>query len=375
MNAASLKQNKWVRRAALALGILVAFWILAWLAVPPIAKSQLQKIASEKLGRQVTVGKIDFKPWTLELTLNDLRIASADGSKPQVVIKRIYVDAAMTSLFRLAPVVDALRIDAPAIALTHLADGHYDIDDILAHLAPAPGAPPPAPSSPPRFAIYNIAITDGAVDFNDETVHRTHQLRSFELNVPFLSNLDSKREIKTEPKLAFVLNGSQFDSNAASTPFADDRKTEAHLKFDGLELAPYIGYIPAGLPVELRGGKLDADLSVNFEKTASTGLKITGSVGAREIKLADSKGRDLLGFESLKIALTDVRPLDRVVHLGEIALAGPQLTVARDADGRLNLLPEQAGAPAAQPAPPAEAKSEAGNQPAQPDWQLQIDKV
>ncbi|HEY2255638.1 MAG TPA: DUF748 domain-containing protein, partial [Variovorax sp.] len=47
----------------------------------------------------------------------------------------------------------------------------------------------------------------------------------------------------------------------------------------------------------------------------------------------------------------------------------------RDADGRLNLLPEQAGAPAAQPAPPAEAKSEAGNQPAQPDWQLQIDKV
>jgi uncharacterized protein involved in outer membrane biogenesis len=281
MNAASLKQNKWVRRAALALGILVAFWILAWLAVPPIAKSQLQKIASEKLGRQVTVGKIDFKPWTLELTLNDLRIASADGSKPQVVIKRIYVDAAMTSLFRLAPVVDALRIDAPAIALTHLADGHYDIDDILAHLAPAPGAPTPPPSSPPRFAIYNIAITDGAVDFNDETVHRTHQLRSFELNVPFLSNLDSKREIKTEPKLAFVLNGSQFDSNAASTPFADDRKTEAHLKFDGLELAPYIGYIPAGLPVELRGGKLDADLSVNFEKAATTGLKITGSVGAR----------------------------------------------------------------------------------------------
>ncbi|RZL44695.1 MAG: hypothetical protein EOP74_02705, partial [Variovorax sp.] len=76
MNAASLKQNKWVRRGVIALLVLLALWAITWLAVPPIAKSQIQKIASEKLGRQVTVGKIDFKPWTLELTLNDLRIAT-----------------------------------------------------------------------------------------------------------------------------------------------------------------------------------------------------------------------------------------------------------------------------------------------------------
>src|SRR5215216_5777711 len=105
MNAASLKQNKWVRRGVLAVLVLLAFWVLAWLAVPPIAKSQIQQIASEKLGRQVTVGKIDFKPWTLELTLNDLRIATADGSRPQVAVARIYADAELQSILRLAPVV------------------------------------------------------------------------------------------------------------------------------------------------------------------------------------------------------------------------------------------------------------------------------
>ena len=46
----------------LAVLALLAFCLLAWLAVPPIAKSQIQRIASEKLERQVTVGKIDFKP-------------------------------------------------------------------------------------------------------------------------------------------------------------------------------------------------------------------------------------------------------------------------------------------------------------------------
>ena len=134
MNAASLKQNKWVRRAVLALLALLAFWLLAWLAVPPIAKSQIQRIASEKLGRQVTVGKIDFKPWTLELTLDDLRIATADGSRPQLAIARIYADAELQSILRLAPVIDAVSVDAPAVLLTHRTDGKYDIDDILAKL-------------------------------------------------------------------------------------------------------------------------------------------------------------------------------------------------------------------------------------------------
>lgn len=36
-----------------------------------------EKIASEKLGRRVTVGQVDFKPWSLELTLKGLAIAKS----------------------------------------------------------------------------------------------------------------------------------------------------------------------------------------------------------------------------------------------------------------------------------------------------------
>ncbi|MDM0012067.1 DUF748 domain-containing protein [Variovorax sp. J22P168] len=338
MNPALLKQNKWVRRIAIALMIVVGVWLLAWLAVPPIVKGQLQKIASDKLGRQVTVGKIDFKPWTLELALNDLRIATADGSQPQVAIKRIYVDAELQSILRLAPVIDAVRIEAPAIQLTKLAKGGFDIDDIVARLTPAPEPPEAPKKGPPRFAVYNIAISDGAFDFTDQTVERKHEVRDFALSVPFLSNLASQREIKTDPKLAFVLNGSRFDSAAETTPFADTRKTDAHIRFEGLDLVPYLGYIPGGLPVALKSGTLDADLKIDFEQAAATGLKITGTVAAHAIKLDDARARDLLAFDSLKISLADVRPLERVFHLSEIALAGPNLVVARDEGGRLNLL-------------------------------------
>jgi uncharacterized protein involved in outer membrane biogenesis len=378
MNAASLTQNKWVRRAVVALLILLAFWLLAWLAVPPIAKSQIQEIASEKLGRQVTIGKIDFKPWTLELTLRDLRIAKADASGPQVAIARIYVDAELQSIFRLAPVIDALSIQSPAILLTHQADGKYDIDDILAKLASAPKAPGASDSEPPRFAVYNISISGGSADFDDQTVKRRHELRDFVLDVPFLSNLPSKRDIKTEPKLAFVLNGSKFDSAAFTTPFADSRKTDAQLNFKGLDLVPYLGYVPGGLPVALQSGKLDADLKIDFERAATGGLRITGSVMAHNIKLSDSRKRDLLGFESLKIALADVRPLEGVVHLGEVALAKPRLAVARDAQGQLNLLATDPATGAAEKVaalPAAPGSGAAPKAPAAPAWRVQVDKV
>ncbi|MFH0131142.1 DUF748 domain-containing protein [Variovorax sp. VaC1] len=376
MNVASIKQNKWVRRGIVAVLVLLAFWVIAWLAVPPIAKSQIQKIASEKLGRQVTVGKVDFKPWTLELTLSDLHIATADGSKSQVAIQRIYADGELQSIFRLAPVVDAVTVDGPAILLTHQADGKYDIDDILAKLS---AGPPPDPNAKPaRFAIYNIAINGGSVDFDDQTVHRKHELRDFVLQVPFLSNLASKRDVNTEPKLAFTLNGSKFDSAAFTAPFSENRKTDAHVQFKGLDLVPYLGYIPGGLPVRLQAGSLDADLKIGFEQGATTGLKITGTVEAHTAKVADARGRDLLGFESLKLALADVRPLESVFHLSEIALVNPQLAVARDAAGQLNLLatdPATGATEKAAPLPAAAASAPAGKPAEKAALKVQVDKV
>lgn len=74
---------------------------------PVILASQLEKIASEKLGRRVTVGQVDFKPWALELTLKDLASPKSSpagapaavtpgsvqpGAVPQLKVRRIYIE-------------------------------------------------------------------------------------------------------------------------------------------------------------------------------------------------------------------------------------------------------------------------------------------
>jgi hypothetical protein len=87
-------------------------------AVPFIVKAQLEKIGCEKLGRQLMAGAVDLKPWTLELTLHDLAIAKAGSANAaevsQLKIKRLYIDAELQSLLRLAPVADALVVEDPS---------------------------------------------------------------------------------------------------------------------------------------------------------------------------------------------------------------------------------------------------------------------
>ena len=338
---AAVRSARWQRRAAMAVGGLLLIWALAYAAVPSLLKWQLQKIASDKLGRQVTVGAVSFKPWSLELTLHDLAIAKAQPSpqqSPQLHIKRIYIDAELQSLLRLAPVADAIVIEEPVLSLTHSGEGRYDIDDMLERLKPAANEPA---SNPAQFALYNLVLSGGRLDYQDLPVGKTHELRELNFSVPFLSNLKSKRDIKTAPHLAFKLNGSSFDTAAEGTPFAQTRKTDAHITLRGVDLSPYLAYWPASLPVKLQSGVLNADLKLAFEQTPDTVVRISGSVTAERVRLRDNTpaSHEMLTFERLHVALDDVRPLDQFVKLSAVELSAPTLQITRDRAGRLNWLP------------------------------------
>ena len=310
---ARLPANRWARRAIWTVAGVLGLWAVGWLAVPPLLKWQAQKIASEQLGRAVTIGEVDFKPWTLELTLRNLAVAGAAGAPPQLQIQRAYVDADIESLFRLAPVMDAIQVDAPVVRLKHLGNGHYDVDDILAKFAARPQAA--ESGDPARFALYNIQVQGGQIDFDDQTVGRQHQVRDLRLDLPFVSNLASQREVKVQPKLAFVANGSAFDSSASALPFTDSRQTDAAFSFSKLDLAPYLGYLPAGLPIKLEAATLDADLRLGFEQTPQPSLRVLGGLEVSGLKAKDGQGADAVAFDGLKVQLADVRPLEGKIHL------------------------------------------------------------
>ncbi len=336
--------RRWLRRALIAAAVVLALGVASWLGVPPLIKWQGEKIGSEQLGRPVHIGRVDFKPWSLELTVDDLSVGGLPGAPDLLSIKRIYANAALQSIWKLAPVLDALQVDEPALRLTHLGEGHYDVDDILARFAAQPQ--PAKPGEPPRFALYNIALKDGRIDFDDRTVERVQQVRGLQLAVPFISNLPAARQITVQPRLAFALNGSAFDSQAQALPFDESQRTSATMRLSKLDLKPYLGYLPAGLPIRLQGATVDADLKLAFEQTPHPSLRVDGTLGVSDLKALDAHGDDALAFDALKIQVDEARPLERQVHLGLVQLDGPRVDLRRDRDGGLNLVPPQAAASA-----------------------------
>lgn len=370
---------KWMRRCAWAGLALVVLWVLAWAIVPPVLKSQAQQRLGEALGRTVTLGEVGFSPWSLELTLRDIVIGGAPADPkalPLLKVARLYVNADISSLLRAAPVIEALEIDAPEVRLARTSPGHYDIDDLIARFQPS--SPEPAPSEPLKFALYNLKISDASVIFDDRPVQQQHRLEALHLGLPFLANLPSKIDVKVEPRLAFRFNGTPFDTGAQATPFAQTRQATLQLKMGELDLRPYIGYLPQSLPVRLSGGRVAADLVLDFSMPvdAPPSAALRGSVGVDDLAINDTAGRALLEWKRLSVALRDVRPLTRELSFGTIELDAPTVHLSRDAAGRLNLASLAGSSPAA-PAASAASAASASTAPAaaaQP-WKVQVEAV
>lgn len=368
-----LKTGPWLRRAKIALAALLVLWAVGWLAVPPLLKHQGEQRLTALLGRPVTIGRVAFAPWSLALTVEQFRIGARDAGQPaQLEVARLFVNAELRSVLRLAPVVQAIEIDAPQLRLARVAEGRYDIDDIVARLKPT--EPAPADDGPARFALYNLRIADGQLLFDDRPVQRQHRVEGLQLALPFLSNLPADIDVQVEPRLAFKLNGASFDSGAQAHPFAQDRNASLTLAISDLDLAPWLAYVPGELPIRPARGVLGGQLDVRFALGAdgAPNVAIAGQATlANAAFLAGPGTEPAIAWERLAVGLKDVQPLVRRIALGTVRLDGVRVQARRDADGRLNLDPSPR---AREPVPPqavASAPAAAGGNP----WQFSVDKI
>lgn len=318
---------------------LAAIWALTWLVAPPILRWQIEQHATEALGRQVTVEQVTVKPWSLEVTLRDLRIAHAADTSTQASIGSLSVNADFSSLLRLAPVLDSVQVERPLLNLTHLGQGLHDFQDVIDKLS-GHSEPQPPDSLPARFAVYNIELRDGQVNLHDAPADNHHTLTDVTLAVPFISTLHTARDVRVSPRLAFKLNGSPFETTATTQPFHDQLTTEAKVAIDQLNLAPYLDYLPKDLPIRPAQATLGAELVISFSQQPQPQVSIGGRIHAKDVALTDADGQAVLRLLRGDVVLNDLRPLERIAQLEAVTLESPELALHRDASGQLNTQPK-----------------------------------
>ncbi|MET0344801.1 MAG: DUF748 domain-containing protein, partial [Casimicrobiaceae bacterium] len=362
-----------LRNALIALVVLaLAFIAFGYFAVPLIVKSKLESSLQEELGRQATIGKIEFDPFRLKATIRDFVLADRVPGKPLLAFDQLDLDVSSASIYRRAPVLDAVRVVRPRVALTRNADGGYNIQDVIERIAAAP------PGPPPRFSVNNIEIDDGAITFDDKPHKRVHEVTGIGIGIPFLSSLPYAAEIRVTPKLAAVVNGSAFAlGGSASSPFVDVKEASLDVNLDALPLARYVEYVTLPLAAKVKDGALTTRLKIAFvtDKGVPKTLKVSGTARVDRFALTRNDGTPLAAAAKIDATIGEADALARTVAIERIAVDAPNVDLRRLSDGALEFVrlvtpaaPAPAAAPAATRAPSATAAAPA---PAQA-WTLRV---
>ena len=364
--AAQVGKSRRTKRTGIGVLIfLVVFGLLGAFGGPPLLRHLAQTQLSKVLERPVSVGKISINPYTLRLEVDQLHIAERDGKTPFVDVGHLHVNASWSSIFRRAPVIEELSIDAPHVHIVRTAEQRFNFSDIVDRLSQPENPPKPKSNEPARFVFANLQLANGAIDFVDQPLGTQHKVDGLQIGVPFLASLPADVDIFVQPLLAARIDGAPLHFAGKTKPFADSLESNLNVKIDGLDLPRYLGYVPGPLPVAVPQGKLTTDLTIEFQKPKSGApvLRVHGTTGLDNLEVVDAKKAPLVAAKQVRATLSDVRPLDNVFHLDALTLDGVRVDATRGADGAINFaqlggkpVPAEANAAKAEPAPTAKPK-------------------
>ncbi len=334
---------------------LLVFGLLGYFAAPPLLKSVLLGQLAKELHRDVSIERIDINPYALSAKLSGLSI-KAEGGKEVAGFDELFVNLSSASIFKLAAVVDEVRLQGLRLAVSRLADGRYDISDLLDEWMKPKDEPD---TGTPRFSLNNIQLLDGKVVFDDQPKGKVHTISDINLVLPFVSSLPYQAEVLVEPSFSASIDGSQLSLKGRSKPFAGSHESTLDLDLDRFDLAGIQPYLPESLPIRLKAGMVDSELKLVFKELADQvfSLAVLGSAHVSALDLAESNGQPLLGWKRLDVDLDNADLINLNFAVKRVALDGLDASLSVNRQGEFNVftLLDKMSKPAAKAAVP-EAK-------------------
>ena len=323
-----------IRRIGVIVGAVIAlFGLVGFVGAPLLLRHIITGQVAAALNRPVRVGGIGVNPYTLKVDLDQLQIGERGTSQPFIDISHLRIRVSWTSLFRLALVVKELRVERPAIHLVRTAEQRFNVSDLLDRPVRVDRS-----RTPFRFAVSNLQLNDGTVHFDDKVLGGRHTIEQVQIDVPFISNLPADVEIAVQPFLRMVIDGSPLHISGKATPFAMLPASVVDLKLQQLDLSRYRTYLPQETPITFAKGMLSCSVEVHMVHADSQpSIRLSGTMALDELDLRDSADAPLLELKHAVTMLTDVAPLEHVVHLGRTSIDGLTVHAVRNRDGTTNV--------------------------------------
>jgi uncharacterized protein involved in outer membrane biogenesis len=350
-HATKIARHPRTRKLAIWLVAILALIGISLFAAPPLLKSKIATELSKTLHREVSIEQIWFNPFTMSLTVRGFVVKERQGSATAISFDELYANLELQSLFRWAPVFKQVRLTKPYISLIRNQDRTYNFTDLIDEFTKGPPKDPPAPT--PRFALNNIQVLDGRIDFDDQPEQTKHVISSIKIGVPFISSIPSHVDITVQPELHALVNDAPLDIDGETKPFKDSRESTIHLHIDKLQIPKYVEYSPVELNFRVPSGQLSSKLTVTFRtlKDKPAVLSVSGNVGVADFVLREKADTPLLNLPAFDVVIDDIEVFAKQANLKSVKAQSPELHVTRNRDGTLNLNSLIAESKTTKPAP------------------------
>jgi hypothetical protein len=328
-----------------------AYAAVGFFAVPHFARNGAMEFVRTHYHRTLSLGDVHFNPFTLKLDVTRVALPDADG-QTMLGFERLHVDLQFASLWRLGPSFREIALEQPYVRLVLRKDGEVNLADLAKGFPPEPQ--PRKPAAPLRLFIQRLAVIGGAAAIEDRT--RPTPFRAdfkpieFELH-DFSTRAGSDNAYTLE---AASPQGERLNwrGNVRLAPLS----SHGEFEITDLKARTVWNYLRDTLPFEIGAGvirfKGDYDLGsaggpialgLNVRTTAVTDLALRPRGGAQ----------DYISVAHIDVQDTRVDLTRHSVNVAKVSLAGGDLKVWLDEQGRLNLLELLAVSPAGTSAPAA----------------------
>ncbi|MET3133864.1 hypothetical protein AAKU55_004154 [Oxalobacteraceae bacterium GrIS 1.11] len=321
-----LRARRWGSITIITIFTLLVLLVAIWLALPSLIKHVALQQIETQIGRQASIGKVDFQPLALTLTISDFILYEPDQRAIAFSAPTLRLKLAPAALFQLAPLLDEVTLQAPALHIVLTAGGN-NFSDVIARIAAMPKS-----AKPTLFSIANIRLENGSIQFDDVAGKKRLDIAALNLGLPFVSNFPNQIDTFVQPRLSATVNGTRFALKGRSKPFAGSQDTVLALDVERLDLASYRDFMPLALPVALRSAQLSTRLDLTFvRKRGKPEVLLSGDVKLSDIALLDAVAAPLLTAQALNAHIDKLDVLSGAATLDQVELLGARVWLAADA--------------------------------------------
>lgn len=243
-----------------AAGLIVFYFLFAWLAVNPLAKWLVPKVAQSQLASRASVEKVTFDPFNLTATIAKLSLTQPNGA-PLAAFDTLVVDLEASGLLSWAWKLKHITVTAPRVHVQISKQGKLNWADLIAKLNEDPSPPD---QTLPRVIIENITISQGNIEYLDAQNSEPLQasLKPLDFTLEGFSTLPEDRgDYLIAAKLPYQGGTLKWKGNFGVNPLA----SQGTLAIEALQIAKIMQWLnPNTLPFEAQAGTFSSEFSYDF---------------------------------------------------------------------------------------------------------------